>query len=132
MHKDSMFKITLQQLQSHFSGDEWPIMLSLDEENNQYSIQLDIKSDIRWFEGHFPGQPVLAGVVQTHWAGELSKYIFPVGDDFQRIDNLKFQSVILPDINLALKLVYLPNKNAVKFSYTDSDNNYSTGTLVFA
>ncbi|MDB4807084.1 hypothetical protein OAG89_03785 [Pseudomonadales bacterium] len=126
-----MSKITLQQLQSDFAGDGWPIILSLDSEEHQYSLQLDIRSDIKWFEGHFPGQPVLAGVVQTHWAGELSKCFFPIGEDFQRIDNLKFQSVILPDIKLELRLVYLANKNAVKFSYSDSEHNYSTGTLIF-
>lgn len=86
-----------------------------------------------WLEGHFPQQPVVAGVVQTHWAGELAQYLFPLGDNFIRIDNLKFQQVILPGQSLQLSLDYsvAADSSAVKFRYQQGDSIFSEGKLVF-
>lgn len=108
--------MTLTELQTLFPSPEWPVFLSLESGDNRYSFGLLINSDIRWFEGHFPEQPVLAGVVQTHWAAQLACALFPL-DEFQGVDNLKFQTVILPGQTVHLTLDYLAEKSAIKFTY---------------
>tara|TARA_B110000503_G_C7149881_1_gene414670 strand:- start:1855 stop:2238 length:384 start_codon:yes stop_codon:yes gene_type:complete len=122
----------LKRVQTDFSGTEWPAISGVSELQSQYVLDLVIKPDIVWFEGHFPGEPVLAGVVQTHWAAEFAKYFFSVGEDFKRIENLKFKAVILPEMRLQLTLIYLPDKNAVTFRYANSAQDYSVGKLVFS
>lgn len=122
----------IDDLKREFSSAEWPRFLSVQTADNSQTISLFINDDIRWFTGHFPEQPVLAGVVQTHWAAELGKFLFPLnGDDFSRIDNLKFQMVILPGQTITLHLEYLPESGALKFRYTQGDTNYSEGKFVF-
>ncbi len=123
--------MTLTQLQAAFAGREWPDFSQLQAADDGYHLHLRVQADNRWLEGHFPGQPVLAGVVQTHWAAELSRALFPLGEGFQRIDNLKFQSVILPNQSLVLRLIHQPESRAVKFSYASASETFSEGKLVF-
>ncbi len=128
--------IEIDTLRTRFASSEWPTFDSVvkDECENDRTVIIDITIDkgVRWFEGHFPEQPVLAGVVQTHWAGELSKFVFDIEDDFIRIDNLKFQAVVLPGLSMSLSLVRNEEKNSVKFSFSKGDTMYSEGRLVFA
>lgn len=121
----------INDLRQEFISAEWPHFLGLDVVPNGYALALDIHSGIRWFDGHFPQQPVLAGIVQTHWAVELGKFLFPLGDDFVRIDNLKFQTVVLPGQQLTLLLEFLPESNALKFRYVQNELNFSEGKCVF-
>lgn len=124
--------MTLTMLQQKFVPGAWPQFLSFEMDGQDCVLILKMNPEIEWFTGHFPGQPVLAGVVQTHWAAELSKAIFPLGDAFQRIDNLKFQTVIFPEQTVSLHLHYLPDSQAVKFSYQHGVTLCSEGKLVFA
>lgn len=124
--------MTIEELSQCFPKAQWPLFEDLNNNENQVELLLNIHPEIHWFEGHFPNQPVLAGVVQTHWAGELAKHFFATGENFCRIDNLKFQSVILPNMYLTLTLEYLPEKNSVKFQYRNDERSYSEGKIVFA
>jgi 3-hydroxymyristoyl/3-hydroxydecanoyl-(acyl carrier protein) dehydratase len=124
-------RMTLTDLQQMFSSHGWPQFLALEMTENNVSLTLHIRHETSWLEGHFPHQPVLAGVVQTHWAATLGKTFFSVGDAFNRIDNLKFQSVVLPGQTLDLTLQYLPDVGAIKFAYQFADMTFSEGKLVF-
>ena len=119
----------LAQLREQFSSAHWPRMDNISRDQDQCVIDVYIAHDMHWLEGHFPQQPVVAGVVQTHWAGELAKALFNIGDEFIRIDNLKFQQVILPGQHLQLTLSY--SSTTVKFRYSQNDTLFSEGKLVF-
>lgn len=138
--------MVLTDLQQLFSTSEWPEFLALNNEGNTVVLHIRVSPDIHWLRGHFPEQPVLAGVVQTHWAAELGQYIFALAEGFQRIDNLKFHSVILPGQELDLTLQYIPETRSIRFSYQststpllktsssnvpETDGLYSEGKLVF-
>jgi 3-hydroxymyristoyl/3-hydroxydecanoyl-(acyl carrier protein) dehydratase len=123
--------MTIDDLRQAFTSTEWPYFLGLDAVPNGYALTLDIHAGIRWFDGHFPQQPVLAGIVQTHWAAELGKFLFPLGEKFVRIDNLKFQTVVLPGQQLRLLLEHIPNSGALKFRYVQDELNFSEGKCVF-
>ncbi len=123
--------MNIKELHQHFCSPDWPEFLDAQLSGTTYTITLHVNPDIRWFEGHFPEQPILAGVVQTHWAAELGKFLFDITQDVIRIDNLKFQSVILPDQTLQLILDYLPDTNTLKFSYRSTELNFSEGKFLF-
>jgi len=126
-----MATFSVDQLQDTFPAKEWPHFQAIEECEHEVTLNLDVHKDIRWFTGHFPEQAVLAGVVQTHWAGELGKYLFPLGENFVRLDNLKFQSVILPGQMLQLQMQYDPEKNSLKFKYFSGETTFSEGKFVF-
>lgn len=123
----------LAELRTHFATAEWPRIDGIQAQQDHYRLDLYIAPTIAWLEGHFPQQPVVAGVVQTHWAGELAKFLFAPDAQFIRIDNLKFQQVMQPLQQLQLTLDYSEsgNHSAIKFSYRQHDTLFSEGKLVF-
>lgn len=126
----------LAQLRSHFSSTQWPSINAAERTATQCILQLFIAPDMAWLTGHFPQQPVVAGVVQIHWASEIAKHVFASGDGFLRIDNLKFQQVILPEQHLQLTLDYSvapapANTSAIKFCYSQGRTIFSEGKLTF-
>lgn len=122
-----------------FVGDEWPDLLDAERSADYCVLYLAIGPQLKWLQGHFPNQPVLAGVVQTHWACSLAAKIFSVQSDMRRIDNLKFQNVILPPQNVRLELSHTARhekavNDVVSFRYVDTHSPthiFSEGKLVF-
>lgn len=127
-------EILLAHLRHQFASTHWPRFDGLITCEQRCRLDIFIGADMHWLEGHFPQQPVVAGVVQTHWAGEIAKQLFATGDEFIRIDNLKFQQVILPEQSLQLTLeanVSAENRS-IKFCYRTDDTLFSEGKLVFS
>lgn len=116
-----------------FQGDEWPELLDFEQHEDKCDFRLAIGAELKWLKGHFPNQPVLPGVVQTHWACCMARHVFSPQTSIKRIDNLKFQNVILPPQWVRLELVYHATKTFVTFRYSDtaSTQPYSEGKLVF-
>jgi len=117
------------------SGEEWPRLLHSRLEKNEADFSFEIIEEISWFEGHFPEQAVLPGVVQLHWATKLAEISFlPLLEGekcFKAVNNIKFKTMVLPGQVVDLSLRYDELKCAVKFSYHNVDDTFSTGTLIF-
>jgi 3-hydroxymyristoyl/3-hydroxydecanoyl-(acyl carrier protein) dehydratase len=107
-----------------------PRVLSVLDDVPDRHLLLDITPALGWFRGHFPGRPVLPGIVQVHWAVLVSAAYF----DFRRvpavINRLKFKNVIVPPTVIELS-VARSTKFEVSFGYTGAGKQYSEGRLVF-
>lgn len=116
-----------------FQGDEWPELLDFEQTDDQCHFQLSIGAELKWLKGHFPNQPVLPGVVQTHWACCMARHVFSTQESIKRIDNLKFQNVILPPQSVRLELVQHTANAFVTFRYSDAVTlqTFSEGKLIF-
>jgi 3-hydroxymyristoyl/3-hydroxydecanoyl-(acyl carrier protein) dehydratase len=124
----------LQSLHDLMTGDQWPQLRHAQQEDNRAELVLQVSEDLHWLQGHFPSQPVLAGVVQTDWACNIALQVFDIQQAPQRIDNLKFQNVILPPQIIKLELVRNTSTGAIHFRYSDPDvpgHSFSEGKLVF-
>jgi 3-hydroxymyristoyl/3-hydroxydecanoyl-(acyl carrier protein) dehydratase len=122
-----------QLLQTLCCSNQWPQLQSITALESGYAIDLLIDSKIQWLTGHFPQQALIAGVVQTHWAGKFSETLFGVRD-VKQIDNLKFQDVMLPQQTVQLSLEYNHDAQSVKFRYhkpNQSDQVFSEGKIQF-
>jgi len=109
----------------------WPEVLADNIDENQIALQLLIPKDLDYFNGHFPGAPILAGVVQLHWAVEYAKKYFSLTElEVQNIEVLKFQVVIIPGQKLNLTLSRKTN-NKVLFSYASDKGQHASGRIVF-
>jgi len=98
--------------------------------NCRAQLALKIKPELDYFDGHFPGQPVLPGVVQIHWAGECSKRLFNL-TGFHTLQGAKFNSMVLPNTEILLDLHLKPEKHSVRFSFHRADEKFSLGSLLF-
>lgn len=102
----------------------------LSNEQNEVTLELTIDKDLPAFSGHFPGLPVLPGVVQLHWAAKLSEQFFATKGHAQRIDALKFQNIISPPCRLRLVLKRLETQK-VAFYYLMDEAQASSGRITF-
>ncbi|MDZ7668576.1 MAG: hypothetical protein U5Q16_03845 [Gammaproteobacteria bacterium] len=59
---------------------------------------------IRWFGGHFPGRPLLPGVVQVDWAVRYAELQGFAHSDFAGLSGVKFPAPVTPGSVVAMTL----------------------------
>lgn len=98
----------------------------------QAALSLDIVPQLRVFDGHFPGAPVLPGVVQLDWAVAYARKAFAdLPPRFLRAEQLKFQQPVLPPLQLELALEWNAAAGQLAFRYTSQKGTHSSGRLQF-
>lgn len=107
-----------------------PRVLSVLDDVPDRHLLLDISPGLGWFRGHFPGRPVLPGIVQVHWAVLVSAAYFDFHQVPAVINRLKFKNVIVPPSVVELS-VARSTKGEISFGYTGAGKQYSEGRLVF-
>ena len=131
-------KTTNQELEVLFNDEARPLLpqileCSEDKKSGEYVLQIIVPYNLLYLEGHFPGKPILPGVVQIQWVMHFCNELFGVsGKRFLRLEVLKFQKIILPGEKINLAIRWDNQKNVANFRYTGKDHSLSSGRLVFA
>ena len=107
-----------QQLNNDLKGPEWPTFNRLNLDHNIAELEFNVDPKLAYFEGHFPQQAVLPGVVQVHWVGKLSAELF-AAQGFFSMQKVKFVNMVLPGSELRLSMQVNPSKQTVAFVYTE-------------
>lgn len=94
-------------------------------------LRIEIPHDLRYFAGHFPGAPVVAGVVQLKWAVEAARRHLGVSGVLARMENLKFQRVLVPRSRVTLTLEWAAADRKLYFAYARDGERFSSGRLLF-
>jgi len=95
-------------------------------------LLLKIPAELSYFEGHFPGCPVLPGVVQLRWAIELGHEHVGFAGKFRALAAVKFSRVILPEALVSLTLEFDRDTRELGFEYVLNDGQpCSSGTALF-
>jgi acyl-coenzyme A synthetase/AMP-(fatty) acid ligase len=94
-------------------------------------FKLVVPPDLFYLEGHFPGRPVLPGVVQLHWAIGLARRYLDPGPAFKGIEGLKFHRIIEPDVPVTLTLELAIPAGKLHFRYESELGVHSQGRILF-
>jgi 3-hydroxymyristoyl/3-hydroxydecanoyl-(acyl carrier protein) dehydratase len=94
-------------------------------------FELIAPDDLVYFNGHFYGQPILAGVVQVDWAIAYGRRCFDLPPLFRAIQMLKFQRLIVPDTPFRLELVYQSVSATLSFKISTALGTHASGRLLF-
>ena len=113
------------------ADDRFPRVLSMAADADSIRLRLDVPEELSWFRGHFPDQPVLAGIVQLHWAVTVAQACFGFTAAPTAIKRLKFKQVVTPPAVMELT-VSLRSRNESQFRFSVADGENSEGCLVFA
>lgn len=129
---DSLLKRFVREpalLAAQVTGD-FPAVISVEAQEHAVALVLDITPTLAWFRGHFPGQPVLPGVVQLHWAAEVAAILFGLQGPPQQVKRLKFSNVIVPPRVVELHLERHGDRE-VQFRLEGGGLQNSQGRLVY-
>jgi 3-hydroxymyristoyl/3-hydroxydecanoyl-(acyl carrier protein) dehydratase len=72
--------------------------------DNAAQISFVLSPGISYFDGHFPGQPVLAGVAQVHFAVRLAEEVWGFLPSDFNVTRLKFRHILQPGDSVILTL----------------------------
>jgi 3-hydroxymyristoyl/3-hydroxydecanoyl-(acyl carrier protein) dehydratase len=92
-------------------------------------IELSIPTQHPAYRGHFPGRPVLPGVVLLDATLQALGNSSHEGVRGWEINSAKFQSAVRPGEALTLRHETLPN-GSIRFSIRAADRTVASGTLV--
>jgi 3-hydroxymyristoyl/3-hydroxydecanoyl-(acyl carrier protein) dehydratase len=93
-------------------------------------LDLVVPVDLRFFDGHFLGAPVVPGVVQIKWAIELARRYLGTGAEFAGMEAVKFQHLMTPGTRATLALEYAEPSGKLRFSFASPDTRYSSGRVL--
>jgi len=118
-------------LDGEISRPRFPFERLLEKDVQRAVLELTAPRDLFYFDGHFPGVPILAGVVQIHWVIGYGRQCFDLPPVFIGIHALKFQRIITPEKPFTLELVHEPAKSCLSFKITSRVGTHTSGRVMF-
>jgi 3-hydroxymyristoyl/3-hydroxydecanoyl-(acyl carrier protein) dehydratase len=107
-----------------------PIVEGSHVDASSAELTLVVPTDLTYFDGHFAGAPIVAGVVQIKWAIDLaSRYLGATGQ-FAGFEALKFQQIMQPEQPVVLTLRWAAADGKLHFSYTSGDLKFGSGRIL--
>ena len=99
--------------------------------DDEAKIQCHIQKELIYFDGHFDGNPVVAGIVQVHWAEAFGRRLFAFSGKFKSLEAVKFQQVIVPEMQVVITLKYDEASKKLIFKYVSDKGIHSSGRICF-
>jgi 3-hydroxymyristoyl/3-hydroxydecanoyl-(acyl carrier protein) dehydratase len=93
--------------------------------------ELRVPATLEHFAGHFPGLPILPGVVQVDWAMRLAAEQLPSVRGVTSIDRLKFMAPVSPGAVMKLTLAHDATRGRVQFAYRLNGRDCASGVIVY-
>jgi 3-hydroxymyristoyl/3-hydroxydecanoyl-(acyl carrier protein) dehydratase len=116
----------------HNGQNSLPVVHVLASSPGKVELALDLARDICWFEGHFPGHPILPGVAQLDWVVRLARLHLRDVEAEATECQVKFRSVLTPDRPLTLTLELIAEKSRLGFTFVSGDRICSEGWMALA
>lgn len=108
-----------------------PTVLARRTAHGGSELEIRVAETNPWFEGHFPGHPILPGVAQIAWAVHYAAELCGSPQMPPGLEQVKFKRPILPGAQLTLRLSPAPDGARLRYEYRDAGQSYSSGVLDF-
>ena len=127
-------KIAHADLVSLFDGRDLkrlPFVTHVDQRSaDEVVVNFQVPHDLSYFPGHFPGNPVLPGVVQLLWVEHFAERYLGTPRGARRMEMIKFKKLVLPGTEITLALKLSADGRKVLFSNESPAGVCSSGRLV--
>jgi acyl-coenzyme A synthetase/AMP-(fatty) acid ligase len=130
--RDSQGKLPRSRLQALFDTHQRdPLILSESRTQRRIERKLEIPDDLVYFQGHFEGFSVVAGVVQLRWAMDAARVLLGELPSVRGVEALKFPEPLLPGQSLALEVELTPGDSSIRFRLWEGRRTFATGRVTF-
>ena len=93
--------------------------------------QVAVPADDLWFQGHFPGDPMLPGIAQLHFVLEALKANLGASVRLTGLKRVRFKRVIRPGEAIAIAAEPVPDKDGLfRFQLTVEGENACSGLMM--
>lgn len=93
--------------------------------------ELRVPATLVHFAGHFPGLPILPGVVQIDWAVQLGAEHWPQVRSMQAVERLKFMAPVPPGAILHLTLAHDEARRKMRFAFRLGQRDSASGVIAY-
>ena len=101
------------------------------EQTASTARQVALPADSLWFQGHFPGDPMLPGIAQLHLVLETLKESLGEGLRLASLRRVRFKRIIRPDETVAIAADPVPDKPGLyRFQLTVAGENACSGLMM--
>ncbi len=102
-------------------------------QHNEQNVELfvRIQPELVYFDGHFPEQPILAGIAQLAWVEEYGRLFFSIDQPFLRMEVIKFKKIIQPNDMISLKLTWNNETEKLYFDLSSEAEAHASGRLLY-
>lgn len=107
----------------------WPQLIAHRRDESGLVLRLHIPADLPYFEGHFPGLPILPGVALLSWVKVFDAWFLGGARDYVAIENLKFTAAVHPGETLELTIARTTD-GAVRFRYESAREAKAGGAFL--
>lgn len=106
-----------------------PPSVLLERGATRVRIRLSVDARLPFFDGHFPGQPIVPGVAQLEWVMRYAQELFDPELAFAGIDGLKFQRTIEPGAEIDLTLDWEREASRLRFELSSPAGVHAAARL---
>lgn len=94
------------------------------------SAEVHVPNGSEWFNGHFPGHPVLPGIAQLGMVFDVIRHSFAGPLRVTAVSRVRFKQMILPDDHLNVSATPRPaHEGSYAFRITKGDELVCSGTM---
>lgn len=93
--------------------------------------ELRVPPTLVHFAGHFPGVPILPGVVQIDWAVQLGAEHWPQVRSMLAVERLKFMAPVPPGALLHLTLAHDAQRRKMRFAFRFGQRDSASGIVAY-
>lgn len=106
----------------------WHTLLCAETETETLMGQFEIPAGSMWFDGHFPGEPVLPGVSMLYMIQDLMRKPFPE-IRITGLRRVRFRQLVHDGAVLNIRITWEKSGNSKTFSFdiTESENLVCSG-----
>ena len=116
--------------------DEIDTIYSQAEDNGDDSCTFSVPGDFSGYRGHFPGNPILPGIVQLSFIRRLAERRLGIPLRLAGVRRIKYLRLITPDLPVTLKLALEKSEDGTWSADASFVNNeggrVSAAKLIFA
>lgn len=127
---DAQGKRRLSDLRALFDAPRVPPYEVVSHQGDTTELRMTLPTTLAWFQGHFPGEPILPGISQVHMAVLLAREVFGWAPESGDLTRVKFKDIIRPGEVLDLTLTAHRDSDRLAFRWLRANGaEASSGTI---